>query len=150
MKTAKVLFAIVLISGLILSCNSQKLGEKSDVNLQREWMMISFKDYSKEKLMQYSAKLSFIPNLKTPNQFSAKMGCNNLFFTAKILNGNDGDEIQFSDVGSTMMYCEDMMDVESDFAKILPMMNRYKIEGHYLILVDADQNIMKFVAADWD
>lgn len=147
MKTAKVLFAIVLISALMFSCNSQKLDEKSNVNLQREWMMISFKDYSKQDLNRHEAKINLIPNAEQSNQYSAKMGCNNLFFTAKLKSGN---KIEFSNVGGTLMFCQDKMDLERNFGKALPTMTDYKIEGHFLTLSSKNGDNIKFVAADWD
>lgn len=129
------------------SCRSQKTLMPSDKSLQREWMMVSFKDYPKEKLVKYEAKISLIPNAESPDQFSAKMGCNSMFFTAKTTANN---QVKFSEVGSTMIYCQDMMDVESDFATVLPKMTKYKIDGHYLTLMDTNGNTMKFIAADWD
>ena len=42
------------------------------------------------------------------------------------------------------------MDLETAFAKVLPTMTNYKVEGHYLTLSNAAGKKMKFVAADWD
>lgn len=97
--------------------------------------------------MKYQARINLVPTAESPNQYSAKMGCNNMFFSAKMKAEN---KIELSQVGSTMMFCQDMMDVESDFGKMLPTMTSYKVEGHYLTLSDGKGNDMKFIAADWD
>ncbi|MGS0747992.1 META domain-containing protein [Halpernia sp. GG3] len=90
--------------------------------------------------------MNLVSNPENPDQYSAKMGCNNLFFMAKMV----GNKITFSQVESTMMYCEGMMDLESAFGKALPTMNSYKIEGHYFTISDEKGHEMKFLAADWD
>ena len=74
------------------------------------------------------------------------MGCNGMFFSYKIKNNH---QVEFSQIGSTMMYCDGRMKLEDSFGKQLPNMNQYKIEGHFLTLSDG-KSIMKFVAADWD
>lgn len=85
---------------------------------------------------------------KSPkNLWKAKMGCNQMFFEADFkANGT----VKFSDVGSTMMYCENNMKLEDAFGKALPLMTKYEIDGHHLTLTDTKGNQMKFVAADWD
>ncbi len=129
------------------SCMSQNSTNSSKKNLQKEWMLVSFQHFSKEKLTEFQAKMNLVPNVNNTNQYSAKMGCNNMFFTIKTAANN---KIEFSQVGSTMMFCQDRMDLESAFGKALPMMNSYKIDGHYLTLTDDKGNEMKFIAADWD
>lgn len=147
MKSFKVILMVIFTSVLMMNCTSRKTLAETENGIQREWMMVSFKDYPKEKLTKYQAKINLIPNAETPDQYSAKMGCNNMFFSAKMMSGN---KIEFSQVGSTRMYCQDMMDLESDFGKMLPLMTEYKINGHFLTLSDGKGNEMKFVAADWD
>lgn len=146
MKKFKIILMGVLASTFMWGCASQDPNNSIAEELQREWMLVSFQNFPKEKLIDYQAKMNLIPS-ENPNQFSAKMGCNNLFFTSKIINGS---KIEFSQVGSTMMFCQDKMDLESAFGKALPSMNFYRIEGHYLTLSDQNGDEMKFVAADWD
>ena len=133
------IFALLLLA----NCATQK---KVSPNLKREWMLVEFQNFSKEILVSNKANINFT-NLNDGGKFSAKMGCNNLFGTAT-LNGNES--VKFSQIGSTMMFCDQAMDLETTFNKALPMMTNYKIEGHYLTLSDSKGNLMKFVASDWD
>ena len=75
------------------------------------------------------------------------MGCNKMFLTATFYSNGT---VKFSDIGSTMMYCEGNMDLETAFAKSLPTMTKYQIDGHHLTLINDKGEKMKFVAADWD
>lgn len=147
MKNLKIVLSILFTGFLLWSCTSQSVKTKVNKNLQKEWMLVSFEHFSKGDLIKSQAKMNLIPNTEKTNQYSAKMGCNNLFFTAKMMSG---DKIEFSQIGSTMMYCEGMMELESAFGKALPTMNSYKISGHYLTLSNGKGNEMKFLTADWD
>ena len=125
------------------NCNSQMTSSNT---LNKELMMVEFQNFTKEAMMSNKANINF-NNLNEGGKFSANMGCNNMFGTATF-SGNG--MVKFSQMGSTMMYCDKAMDLENAFAKALPMMTKYKIEGHYLILSDGKGNSMKFIAADWD
>ena len=113
---------------------------------KREWMLVEFQDFTKELMMNNKAQLN-LTQQTSPDQFSANMGCNNMF--GKVTFSANGT-VKFSDSGSTMMYCDKNMDLESAFSKELPTMTNYKVEGHYLTLSNAAGKKMKFVAADWD
>lgn len=133
------LFLLALF--FIKSCAAQ------NANLNRQWMLIEFKNFSKEELTANKANIDFSPTKNNSNQYGAFTGCNRMFFTAKWINGG---KIEFSGIGSTMMYCEKSMKLESEFGTALPKITHYKVDGHYLILSDDEGNKMKFVAADWD
>ena len=113
---------------------------------KREWMLVEFQHFTKELMMNNKAQLN-LTQQTSPDQFSANMGCNNMF--GKVTFTASGT-VKFSDSGSTMMYCDKNMDLETAFAKELPTMTNYKVEGHYLTLSNAAGKKMKFVAADWD
>ncbi|SFI30390.1 META domain-containing protein [Halpernia frigidisoli] len=147
MKNFKIILTFIFAGFLLGNCSSQKQNSESDQNLRHEWLFVSFQNFSKEKLVKSEAKINLNIRSENKDQYSAKMGCNSLFFTAKIKSGN---KIEFSQVGGTKMYCEGMMDLESAFGKALPMMTSYKVDGHYLTLSDGKGNEMKFLAADWD
>jgi len=115
-------------------------------NINRKWMLVEYKDFTKSELMELEANMDLTKNQENPNRFTAKMGCNGMFFTAEFNKG----KAKFSGVGSTMMYCDGRMKLEELFGKELPAMNQYKIEGHFLTLSDANGSKMKFIAADWD
>ncbi len=127
----------------LMNCTTQT----TQPNMNREWMMTSFQEYNKEQLSALKAHINLTQQKDGNGRFSAIMGCNNLFFTAKF-DGNGN--VKFSNVGSTMMYCKDRMDLESAFSEALPKFSKYKIEGHHLTLSDPEGKQMTFVASDWD
>lgn len=146
MKFLKSIGVLSLLMLLLISCNSSKKVSESVENINRKWMLIEYTDFTKPELTKLEANMDLTKNQENPNRFTAKMGCNGMFFTAEFNKG----KAKFSAVGSTMMYCEGRMKLEELFGKDLPTMNQYKIEGHFLTLSNANGDKMKFVAADWD
>ncbi|KQT22415.1 hypothetical protein ASG31_03575 [Chryseobacterium sp. Leaf404] len=126
-----------------VSCTSRV---NQNQNLEREWMMVSFENFSKTEMMNSSAKIIFKKESDTKLRASAKMGCNSLFFATEIRNSG---KMKVSDIGSTEMMCKNMK-MEEAFLKALPKIRSFKVEGHYLSLSDSDGKTMKFIAADWD
>ena len=135
---------LLMLMFFLQNCATQPLN--ADV-YQRQWMLVSFKDYSKETLVKNKAQLDLSPTKSPQHQYGADMGCNKMFLKAEFFQGG---KVKFSDVGSTMMYCEGKMKLEDDFAKALPTMTQYSIKGHEMTLSDGKGNQMKFIAADWD
>ena len=144
MKNILKAFLLIIASFFMANCSSQKLARE---NWQRQWMLISFKDFSRDLMIKNRANLDLSATKSPQNQFSANMGCNGMFFTVEFKNNGT---VKFSEVGSTMMYCEGNMDLETAFAKSLPTMTKYQIDGHHLTLTNDKGEKMKFVAADWD
>lgn len=144
MKKLKLLSLLTLFTVFIISCATKPI---ANPDLQREWMLVSFKDFSKEELVKANAKIDLKPTDK-PEFFKggAKMGCNSIFFSAEL---KSKDKITFSNAGSTMMACLNMK-LETEFLKILPGTKNYSINGHFLTITDENGQVMKFVAADWD
>lgn len=134
------LFALLLLA----NCSTQS---KVPENIKRDWMLVEFKDFNRELMVNSKAHFSLIDENGNPGKFSANMGCNNMFGQATF---NSIGIVKFSDFGSTMMYCDQSMDLETAFAKDLPKMTQYKVEGHYLTLTAPSGERMKFVASDWD
>lgn len=131
---------IISLLMMLISCNTNK---KLDVrNIQRNWMLIEFKEFTKEYLVEKKAYL----NLSNDKNASAKMGCNNLGFSYEILNKN---QIEFKEGFATRMACQDMK-LEYEFLSQLPLIKNYEIEGQKLILIGNDGLKMVFVAQDWD
>lgn len=141
----KIIVGFIAIFGLLLVTNCTAQTNLSE-NVKREWMLIEFQDFSKDLMMANKAHLN-LTDQKTAGQFSANMGCNNMF--GHVIFNTNGT-VKISAIGSTMMFCDKNMDLETAFAKELPTMTNYKIEGHYLTLTNSAGNKMKFVAADWD
>lgn len=144
MKKLTGLLSAIFILVLMVGCTTQKPSYDS---LHRQWMLVEFKNFSKDLMVKNKANLDLSATKSPKNQYNAFMGCNRMFMTAEF---KDNGKVKFSDVGSTMMYCDQAMDLEDEFAKTLPTMTNYKIEGHNLILSDGKGNSMKFIASDWD
>jgi putative lipoprotein len=71
-------------------------------------------------------------------------GCNRFFATAAI----DGEEIVFSEIGSTFMACEGMaMEIEQAFFAALEATASYRIDGGRLVLLDVEGTLMVALAA---
>ena len=60
-------------------------------------------------------------------------GCNRVFGSFEL----DGDRLQFGHMASTQMACIDGMEQESRLFKMLEHVERYRIQGGYLELLDA-------------
>lgn len=118
--------------------------QKEVSSLNRKWMLIEFQGFTKEELIQKKAYL-VLTHLEKGG--GAKMGCNSIFFSVKLKNNH---KINFSGVGSTMMYCDGNMKLEENFGKLLPTITKYQVKGHFLTLKNKNGQTMKFIAEDWD
>lgn len=118
---------------LISSCTATRNlpGEKQ---LQKKWMLTTIDNVSNEKV---SASHAYI-ELSRGEKGGAKADCNLIFFSYKVLPDN---KIKFSGVGSTMMACPDM-EVESEMARLIPLINNYELRDGMLILKIDDREVM--------
>lgn len=143
MKKALSCFLAIFVLLLLVNCTTQT---HIPENIKRDWMLVEFQDFSKDLMISTKAHLN-LTDQKEPGRFSANMGCNNMFGSATF---NANGTVKFSEIGTTMMFCDKAMDLESAFVRELPTMTNYKVYGHYLILTNPVGKKMKFVAADWD
>jgi heat shock protein HslJ len=144
MKNTILSLIAVFVLTMVLNCSASKVNNQ---HYQREWMMVSFDQFTKQQLIENNAKIN-LTGEKTGNQVkgTATMGCNQIFFLAELKNNG---KVKFSEVGSTKMACKNM-ELETAFMKKFATMKNYLIEGHRLTLSDDNGNQMKFIAADWD
>jgi len=140
MKTRFFIISLLSISFFMMSFAPQK--EVS--SLKRKWMLVELQGFTKEELIQKKAYLD-LTHLERGG--GAKMGCNSIFFSVKLKNNH---RINFSGVGSTMMYCDGNVKLEENFGKLLPTITKYQVKGHFLTLKNKNGQTMKFVAEDWD
>ncbi len=144
MSSNAVLKVISLLSvGFLLQCSSAAKPE----GLNRQWMMISFKDYQKDFLVKNKASLDLSAYPSEHQTYHAYMGCNQIRLQASF--GAD-QSVKAGDISATMRYCDDNESLENRFISEFPAVTRFKVEGHFLTLSDESGNEMKFVAADWD
>ena len=118
--------------------------QKEVSSLKRKWMLVEFQGFTKEELIQ---KKAYLDLTHLDKGGGAKMGCNSIFFSVKLKNNH---RINFSGVGSTMMYCDGNMKLEENFGKLLPTITKYQVKGHFLTLKNKNGQTMKFIAEDWD
>ncbi len=122
----------MLVSIFTFSCTCKKnITESSTQNIKRVWMLVEFKDYKKEFLVEEKAFL----DMTNSERATSKMGCNNLSFSYSI---KDAKSIQFSQGIATRMYCQDHMKLETDFLKEITLVKNYKVEGHFLTLTSSE------------
>ena len=140
MKTRFFIISLLSSSFFMMSFAPQK--EVS--SLKRKWMLVEFQGFTKEELIQ---KKAYLDLTHLDKGGGAKMGCNSIFFSVKLKNNH---RINFSGVGSTMMYCDGNMKLEENFGKLLPTITKYQVKGHFLTLKNKNGQTMKFVAEDWD
>ena len=115
--------------------------------IQREWMLVAFGNYSKPDLVKNKAEINLTAKIEDGKiRGGAYMGCNKMFFSSEFKSNG---KVEISGLGSTMMACQNMK-LEDDFSKSFKNMTHYKVEGHFLTLSDDNGNQMKFIAADWD
>ena len=141
MKSFAMQLLLPLMLILMMNCNSQHNKDQ----LQKQWSLISFSDFDKTLLTKNNAYLNLIPKESAENQYSAYMGCNNLFLTAKF---DSKGNVEFSDIGATMMYCEGNMELERTFISQIAEMKSYRIENQHLILADGQGNEMIFTTTE--
>ncbi|MFL9834114.1 META domain-containing protein [Chryseobacterium terrae] len=137
------LFAFFILN-LPVNCSAVKPNKQ---HYQREWMLVSFDDFTKEQLVKNKAQINLTaPVTDGKIKGTAMMGCNRMFFT---LEFKSKSKVKISGLGSTLMACQEM-EIEEEFTKVFEKMNRYQIDGHFLTLYDDKGTQMKFLAADWD
>lgn len=146
MKTLKFQFFLFIGLFVLVACSFVQKNNAEKHHLHRKWMLVEYKGFTKEELTKQNAYIDLSKNSENKNQYGAKMGCNKMFFSAEF---KDENLVKFSQIGSTLMYCDGKMQLEEAFSKDLPLMNQYEIEGHFLSLSNGNIK-MKFVAEDWD
>lgn len=146
----KILVSIlpVLFLGILFNCSSvAKQKTETDFQIQREWMLVFFGNFTKADLISHKAKIDLTGKKENGKiQGQAYMGCNNIAFSSEFKNNG---HLKISGLLSTMKACQNM-DLENDFQKKFETMTKYTVEGHFLTLSDDKGNSMKFVASDWD
>lgn len=144
MSSNAILQIICLLSVcFLLQCTSAAKPE----GLNRQWMMISFKDYQRDFLVKNQASLDLSAYPSDHQTYHAYMGCNQIMVQAWFRADHS---VKTGDISTTMRYCDDNESLENRFISEFPAVTRFTLEGHFLTLYDDEGNEMKFVAADWD
>jgi heat shock protein HslJ len=110
--------------------------------LKKVWLLVHFHELKKEDLINIQAQM----DLTDIEKATARMGCNTIGFKLETKK----NQIKFSNVITTKMFCENKMDLEKSFVKSLSKIYTYTINGQKLILSNSKSEKMIFVAQDWD
>lgn len=78
--------------------------------LAGKWQLVAFTGFSTQQIQQAQAYMDLS---KMPDAH-ANMGCNQLIFQAKII---DSTQIQFDNIASTLMACDEEMKLEQAFSQ---------------------------------
>lgn len=117
---------------------------KTEPKLMRKWMVKNMGNIAYQKLLELGAYIDFTQQVGNASVF---MGCNGIgasYFTK-------GNTIKFTGGMGTMMYCEGKMEAEQLFNTLLHKIVQFKIEGHFLYLLDKNnKELITLVAEDWD
>ena len=99
----------------------------------------SLRELNGKQVKGYNVKKEIHFLIKQDNSIKGFSGCNNFFGSSVIRY----DTLQFSQIGSTLMMCENM-ELEREYFQILEKANRYKIYGEFLFLYKEGKLLAKF------
>ena len=99
----------------------------------------SLRELNGKSIKDYKIEREIHLLIKHDNSIKGFSGCNNYFGNSSTRN----DTLQFSQIGSTLMMCENM-EIEKEYFQTLEKINMYKIYGEYLYLYDEEKLLAKF------
>ncbi len=99
----------------------------------------SLRELNGKSVEKYKSEKTIHLLLRNDNTIKGFSGCNNFFGQFAL----SSDSLQFSQVGSTMMMCENI-ELETEYFQTLEKTNRYKIYGEYLFLYNESKVLAKF------
>ena len=135
------LFRMILLVPLIfVSCSSSE-NTNTGTTVPLENTRWKLKTLNGNKIFTpESGKDIFIRFSSADKRANGFAGCNTFFGTYK----SDKNKIAIGPVASTEMFCEAMMQRETEFFKTLNATRKFKIKGNYLQLYDSVKMIAKF------
>lgn len=131
---------MIYFSSCSSSDNNSEISVKSITDTR--WVLRTLNDT--KVFTPESGKDIYILLEKGSNEANGSGGCNNFFASYTI----SGEFIKFGPVASTEMFCENSMDTEKDFFKVLEKTSLYRIKNNFLYLSDVTGVIAKLEAVD--
>ena len=131
----KLFFGLIIVLS-VQACTS-KLNMVSISNTKwvlTEWLDQTMPNTTKKATLDFGAD----------NRISGKSFCNVFGGTVTIKN----QSIKFSELISTMMYCDDVGEAESKFTEALKKANTFKVVDGKLQLLNEDKLLMVFSKVD--
>ncbi|NLL09332.1 MAG: META domain-containing protein [Methanomicrobiales archaeon] len=144
---------IIIMLAVIAGCVAQDERTSPDevINttsvpvLYGDWMLKEISDMNNTPLISLEdAKVTV--NFSETYELSGDSGCNRYFGTYNLSGENPayGSPIFISPLGSTMMFCQDTMDIENLFLQLLQSVRSYTIDDQSLYLQDEEGNLLLF------
>ncbi|MBX3035519.1 MAG: META domain-containing protein [Anaerolineales bacterium] len=123
----KIYFLLIALVVLLSACSG------NSVSLEGEWKLVAYGDSSNPTSALPNVETSI--NFDADNQVGGNVGCNSFGGEYK-LNGN---QVTFSGIFSTLMFCEGTMDQETVFLNILSEQTlNFELSGNQLTLTSQD------------
>jgi heat shock protein HslJ len=85
----------------------------------------------------------FIEFEKNGDRFTGNGGCNRIFGAVTVT----GSAMNFSGIGSTRMFCNGVMESETEFLNALRSVTRYRFQGNRLTLYSGNRTVLKLKGA---
>jgi heat shock protein HslJ len=119
------------------------VNQKSMPLLGTGWVLSSLTNPNREIVIPPAS--APVINFSEDGSMSGNGGCNQLF--SEFTSGDGA--ISIGEIGSTMMFCDGLMDLEAEFTAALAVVTKYEISGDRLQLSDdAFTTVLTFFAAD--
>ena len=140
MNFNKLIGLLLLVPLFFISCtSSENTNPGTSVPLENtRWKLNTLN--GKKIFTPESGKDIFIRFSSADKRANGFAGCNTFFGTYK----SDKNKIAIGPLASTEMFCEAMMQTETEFFKALSTTIKFKIKGNYLQLYDSAKMLAKF------
>lgn len=138
----KLFFTCIGIVLIAASCKTSKETIKASIPLyDTRWSLKKIYDNGKEEEVNTKAFIRFD---KEKGSAGGNGSCNSFGSTAIV----DGDKVNFNNIFSTKMYCEQVQQVENKYLRQLESANRFEIGDKALILYRDKEKLLEFTAAE--
>lgn len=129
----------LLIALIFVSCSSSSYDKREIATNtpfeNNKWILKTLNN--KKVFIPESGKNIYVIFKSVGNSVEGFGGCNNFFGSFK----RNKSKIELSQIASTEMFCESMMETEGNFLKALGAAKKFKISGNKLTLYDSSKVI---------
>jgi heat shock protein HslJ len=138
----KWLFTCTGLALIITSCKTSKEAMTQMTPLfDTKWSLRKIYDNGKPEEVSTNAFIRFD---KEKASAGGNGSCNSFGSTASV----SGSEVNFKNIFSTKMYCEQVQQVENKYLKQLQVVNRFEIKEKSLILYKDKEKLLEFAAEE--
>ncbi|QOI96144.1 MAG: META domain-containing protein [Flammeovirgaceae bacterium] len=115
----------------LIGCKTQEISLQAT-----EWKLLHL-GQDDVSMLQNPVTLTFTEN---ESRISGFGGCNRYFGSFS----QSGNRISFTGVGSTKMYCDETMNVEDTFFRLLNEVDAFNVQGEKLVLLKGATPLLEF------